>query len=93
MGPYVSNIALLTYYDFFCFSLLNFGYSGSIWGSTPHGLLHENKYKNIKIIKQADQDPRMSGICNPNKTLAKLTCNIKIKTNNITLIVNTNSHA
>jgi len=52
----------------------------------------KNKYKNIKIIKQANQDPRMNGICNPNKTLAKLICNIETKRNNITFIVNTNSH-
>jgi hypothetical protein len=37
----------------------------------------ENKYRNIKIIKQAflaqevNQDPLMSNICNPSKTLAK----------------------
>jgi hypothetical protein len=46
----------------------------------------KNQYKNIKIIKQAYQDLRMSDICNPTKSVAKLTCNIETKTNNITLL-------
>jgi hypothetical protein len=47
----------------------------------------KNQYKNVKIIKQADQDLQMSGICNPTKSVTKLTCNIKTKINNITLLL------
>jgi hypothetical protein len=39
---------------FFCFSLLNFGYLCLIWGSTPHGLLHEKhvqKHQNHQISR------------------------------------------
>jgi len=76
---------------FFCFSLFNFGYSSPICGSTPHGLLHEKQVQKHQNHQTNNQDLVMNIICNPNKTLAKLTCNIETKTNNITLIISTNS--
>jgi len=61
-------------------------------GSTPKGVLHTKKYKNIKIVKQIDQYLQTSSICNPSKNFTKPTYNIKTKTNNTMLTTNPNSY-
>jgi len=60
-------------------------------GSTPKGVIHEKRYKNIKITRC--QHLQTNGIYSLNKIPTKPTCNIKTKTNNIALLVNPNSHA
>jgi len=77
----------------FFFSFLNFGYSCPIWGSTPHGVLHEKqaqKHQNHQRSKPRSANEQYLQL---KQNSCKTNLQYIIKTNNITLIVNTNSCA
>jgi len=68
---------------FFCFSLFNFGYSSPIWGSTPHGLLHEKQVQKHQNHQTTTPRSANEWYLQPKQNSAKLTCNIETKTHNI----------